>query len=980
MTLTTHDASARVPTAPFIDAVMRGDDDYVRSALDAGEDVNATGNAGQSAVACAITGESWETADASNASFMTPGRLNVLRMLVEHKHISLYALNAPQDAMNGVTPLGVAAWMNAPEFVRILLEDSAGAVAVNGLDTHKATALMYAARDGGIEVADCLVSTVYTVVLGLELIDAQLSHGARPDYRDRNHRSSIHYALRHPSLLSLCESALREHRTNEMKSGNQRRLCAASEEEFDPAASAEHPPSPTASDSDAVSVTKKLVTALVAGDLPLLRSLLYTPLTQTPETPEKHASFPLVNSPDADSWSPIHYCASVRQPSIDVLDTLYLAGADVSLFSPAGNYTPLHCLARRKRGPDALRDRTANAALHAFVVHLVCDLRAPMEACDTERETCMHLAAEHGDSAEILRAMLECDTGRLVAEMRNSRGLTPLEVAKPEFRAVFGIHDEALRPASAASHLTIRPLHTSSSVPSLHASTRLLPRSPRSTPAPLPAVLNAADASSAFERVLRNLRTVTDGVPAFGEPPLNEEALYRLEELLRDVMTDSQSALRMLHARMDETRDGLATARTTWTHMDTLLDSTAQLVEEQVLKEAVARQKADEPVGRNRSGTMASADSQTTAVSDHESDLVADENAVGSFPDADELPAPWPVWLDPSSPTSPETHSTISPGDIPAPGRVYSGLKSYKSMSDLTNAYAHASLSLSLSPTRASHTARPQRRARADTLNSTTAAKRPQRSEPSSSKSSVKEGEKGSGARIKAWFRRKLLPERAAPIPRLPTPEPEKASRPEPEPRWSTNTLCEGIEALEKGGKEAQAEYVQRTARHYRALAAAGKDLARIDECMSHADKLIASAYRAISRTERILARTLQSRRAAIHEHRCVQKLDVALEAISTPTSPTSPLRSPPALKLMIPQNHSAAASSNVSPNSAVFQLPERREGCDDADLRALEYLVLYKMNSRAYAAADVVEKVDVWLDVVRAVLKGVQTRGGAAL
>lgn len=86
--------------------------------------------------------QSFRTADASDASFLTPARLNTIRLLVEHPNISLHVLNAPEDAMDGVTPLGVAAWLNAPEVVRILLDTGAGAVSANGLDTHRATPLM----------------------------------------------------------------------------------------------------------------------------------------------------------------------------------------------------------------------------------------------------------------------------------------------------------------------------------------------------------------------------------------------------------------------------------------------------------------------------------------------------------------------------------------------------------------------------------------------------------------------------------------------------------------------------------------------------------------------------------------------------------------------------------------------------------------------------------------------------------------------
>lgn len=44
--------------------------------------------------------------------------------------------------MNGVVPLGMAAWLNLPRVVRLLLEESEGAVSVDGMDSHGATALM----------------------------------------------------------------------------------------------------------------------------------------------------------------------------------------------------------------------------------------------------------------------------------------------------------------------------------------------------------------------------------------------------------------------------------------------------------------------------------------------------------------------------------------------------------------------------------------------------------------------------------------------------------------------------------------------------------------------------------------------------------------------------------------------------------------------------------------------------------------------
>ena len=75
----------------------------------------------------------------SDASFALQRRIEVLRTLLENDAASLYALNAPA---RGVTPLGLAAWLNVPDVVRVLLEESRGLVAVDGSDSVGVTPLM----------------------------------------------------------------------------------------------------------------------------------------------------------------------------------------------------------------------------------------------------------------------------------------------------------------------------------------------------------------------------------------------------------------------------------------------------------------------------------------------------------------------------------------------------------------------------------------------------------------------------------------------------------------------------------------------------------------------------------------------------------------------------------------------------------------------------------------------------------------------
>lgn len=97
---------------------------------------------GKSAIALTWATGSWKDADASDASFRLEKRLSILKMLLGHGGLSLYSLNAPQDAMEGVTPLGLAAWLNIPDAVALLLRECPGSVTVNGMDSRGATPLM----------------------------------------------------------------------------------------------------------------------------------------------------------------------------------------------------------------------------------------------------------------------------------------------------------------------------------------------------------------------------------------------------------------------------------------------------------------------------------------------------------------------------------------------------------------------------------------------------------------------------------------------------------------------------------------------------------------------------------------------------------------------------------------------------------------------------------------------------------------------
>lgn len=179
-----------------------------------------------------------------------------------------------------------------------------------------------------------------------------------------------------------------------------------------------HPLLTYASPQDLNKTTDSIIHAISCSDVQKLYHLLFFSHFSTASSSTTHShSLPpsLVNHPDARGWSPIHHCVSSPTPSTAILDMLYRAGADMSLYTSSGHGTPLHCLAHKGRA-------STPPSIQTFIRHLVFDLRAPLAAKDQNKETCIHVAAERGASIEILFALLACDTTGVVREMRNSRG------------------------------------------------------------------------------------------------------------------------------------------------------------------------------------------------------------------------------------------------------------------------------------------------------------------------------------------------------------------------------------------------------------------------------------------------------------------------------------------------------------------------------------------------------------------------------
>ncbi|KAJ7056662.1 ankyrin repeat-containing domain protein [Mycena amicta] len=475
----------RIHTKPLHLAALAGDDDAVRTLLGSGASVNELDSAGRSAVMCGLAGDNWQHLDASHS----PKHLQVLRTLVGDAQVSLYSLNAPQRAYRGVTPLGMAAWLDRADAVRVLLEESANCVSVDGTDAHGATPLMYAARDGRLDVVQLL-----------------LRHGACPDFEDSNHRTAVQFALPFPQVLWLCEVALRRHRllVNSPSSDTDlfqlSRGCLPQTNIFSP---------PRASALSAAR-TNTLIEAIRAADVTLVHFLLF-PATNIFKQPT------LVNLPDEEGWSPIHHAASASTPSLDIFDALAAAGAVGALFTTHEQWSPLHCFAVIARGRRPPVD-TWRAVLSRFIGP-GATLKTPLDAKDVDEETCLHLAAERGTSVELLALLLECDEDGRVRAMRNTRGLTPMEVCRPELRAAFGRDLDEIRSGSAMSCRTIRGSSHSGSLASLGSSRRpdVVPEENEHL-SDAASVLDNVDISASAEQLLANLRLTSPTEPHSATP------------------------------------------------------------------------------------------------------------------------------------------------------------------------------------------------------------------------------------------------------------------------------------------------------------------------------------------------------------------------------------------------------------------------------------------------------------------------------
>lgn len=373
--------------------------------------------------------------------------------------------------------------------------------------------------------------------------------------------------------------------------------------------------------------------------------------------------------------------------------------------------------------------------------------------------------------------------------------LTPFEVAQPEFRSLFSRFQEQRRPASSASHDTVRPRQSSGSDPSLSLVEGAL--TPQARSAALSPPPDDDGSPLSFEVVVESLNSITLGLSFSAGLAPTEAALDRFDVLLSEASSLSEHAISKLYARVDDAREDISHLRELWIDADTRLDTVSQALEEQLKsgREMSQDTRTEETSCESLATRRSSSEAETPVSPGFAPELLM----LDSSESGDGFLKPWPRTRD----SADTAHSPLGqPGS--SLGSI-AHLRSHKSMSDLRR------LSPSLPQDSFGGTSKPRRRARADTLTDVGTRGRHIR-QPLGMKV---EGD-GKGARFKAWLRRTFMQERM--------------------PRSSTQKLEEPPSLLTTLVEKDESAAGPNPCPHpsYRVLATVGKDLARIEEYITN--------------------------------------------------------------------------------------------------------------------------------------------------
>lgn len=167
-------------------------------------------------------------------------------------------------------------------------------------------------------------------------------------------------------------------------------------------------------------------------------------------------------------------------------------------------------------------------------------------------------------------------------------------------------------------------------------------------------------------------------------------------------------------------------------------------------------------------------------------------------------------------------------------------------------------------------------------------------------------------------------------------------------------------------------------------LSIASKDLSNIEECLRGVEELVASANHSISRTDRLIRRTVKVREVMVQNLR--SRYPPAYTDIfafspdgSTPSAyfGLQNRNTPPTVYLSPPNSNSSSRIGSAQ--SSFVSLAVTLHGDEDEDTRALRRLILRKINAHIDGAFDEIDRANVWLRVVKNVLRDLRTRTSAS-
>ena len=569
----------------------------------------------------------------------------------------------------------------------------------------------------------------------------------------------------------------------------------------------------------------------------------------------------------------LHYALSVTSPSLDLLDSLYFAGADLSLFTTNEEWTPLHVLAQNQK-LDA-----DDHAIYDLVVHLIRDLRAPLPALDKNDETCIHIAAERGVSFELLACLLDMDKTGGVRKLRNSRGyvlplhswacieahnsflrLTAMQVAKPEFLSAFGPE------AGILQLITPKSGRTSASPPndSQVSLSELSERSTRVSHDDSASLCSPTEVDIALtsQRLLTNLRQSS---PA-GKHGNDPNHLHQLESLMADSRQYQESLVEYFRGKVREIEREL----------EQLQKSTDKIshVRSSVAKAARTKSQARgvsilTPV---HSRARESQDSTSTAISSHAPyDVSTNSSFTLDLSPVDGRPQPFDTLK------LPKAKSTIlSRSSLGALSSLFDRSGSRDNTLTVYNAHIDAGNTLEIKEQIKAFSSRLSSPSTPDLRRQLKEDKKRAKQQDASATQVVDKGKGSSGntgTRLKAWLRKIVTSSnqdlagsaRATPTPplpplktSLPVPQPIPSPR-SPQPRPSTLqppaiflSAPEPVETMADPSIDAALKTSAVV------LDAALRDIHSIRACLVSAQEFVNSANHSITKVERATKRALK--------------------------------------------------------------------------------------------------------------------------